>query len=705
MQNSNRPTRFVLPFAQNDGSKVEIPVTTTDATRASLSLGFPPLTMTPPEAGGVPPQGEDFNGAMNQVARAVRWLAAGTFWPYDATFSGDTNVGGYPQGAIIQNSTFAGWLGSRVENNTTNPTAGQTGNWGPLTNAGYEIVMATGTAASLSLTDEQAASGYVRLTGTVFRNTSIVLPTTTGLNFSFIHDAANDTTAPTAVISVVDGYSNSVLVYPGQRVNFRTRNDGRLVAVSTGAAPNQFSSLQTVSGAATLPTTYAGALVLLTGASNYTVTLPLASTFAPGAPIDFMSESTAVVTIARQGTSDTITGNGSVSGLTSLVMYSGDKLTLVSDGTKWHAQAGTTAMQFATSQNNVKTTTTNTTLDGSYARITTVMTGSVSYNNTLPAANSVQPGTPFNFLSVNSATITLARAGADNIVVNNAGQTLATLSFASGDTGQLVSDGVSKWYLVDGSVQAYYARTVGSFPGVVGGASNLKVVQTSASSAMSPTANEIVVEDQLGGRPYVVASVTGTINIATTGANGMDTGSAPVSGNVGVYLIYNPITKAQAFLGVNATSAAIANIYAGANMPAGYTHSALISVWPTDSSGRFVIGGQTDRTVSLTPTLQVNTTTQQTSPTSVTITGGVPPNARAVYGYMLVQTTASSALACSVAATSTNLMLSPVALQNGVLIEGVFTRLPLITPQTVYYTCSAGSGTMTFQLSTTGYDF
>lgn len=515
MQNSNRPTRFTLPFAQNDSSRVEIPVTTADATRASLSLGFPPLTMTPPEAGGVPPQGEDFNGAMNQIARAVRWVVAGTFWPYDATFSGDTNVGGYPQGSIVQNSTFTGWLGSRVENNTTNPTAGQSGNWGPLTNAGYEIAMASGTAASLSLTDEQAASGYVRLTGTVFRNTSIVLPTTTGLNFSFIHDAANDTTAPTAVISVVDGYSNSVPVYPGQRVNFRTRNDGQLVAVSTGAAPNQFSSLQTVSGATTLPTTYAGALVLLTGATNYTVTLPLASTFAPGAPIDFLAETSAnvTVTIARQGTSDTITGSGTVSGRTSLVMYNGDKLTLVSDGTKWHAQDGTAAMQFAQSQNNVKTVSAATTLDGSYGRVTTVATGSSPYTITMHAASSVQPGTPYNFLSINSSTTTISRAGSDVLVANNANQALSSLVLNSGDTAQIVSDGVSKWYLVDGSAQGNYAA------GLAGKLINIRVFTAGGTYTATTGTNSVVVEGVGAGGAGGGAPAAGSGNI-TVGAGG-----------------------------------------------------------------------------------------------------------------------------------------------------------------------------------------
>ncbi|WP_436632525.1 hypothetical protein, partial [Lactobacillus acidophilus] len=80
---TNQPAKFLVPFAQNDSSRVELPVTTSDATRASQSLGFPPATMQPPEAGGVPPQGEDFNGALNQIARIAWWMMLGGRFSFD----------------------------------------------------------------------------------------------------------------------------------------------------------------------------------------------------------------------------------------------------------------------------------------------------------------------------------------------------------------------------------------------------------------------------------------------------------------------------------------------------------------------------------------------------------------------------------------------------------------------------------------------
>lgn len=128
------PAKFLVPWAQNDSSRVEIPVTTTDSTRASQSLGFPPLTMQPPESGGVPPQGEDFNGGLNQVARIAWWTLLGAGFPYDATFATSSYIGGYPQGALIPRTDLAGYWLNTSNNNTTNPDAtdGTAVSWVPV---------------------------------------------------------------------------------------------------------------------------------------------------------------------------------------------------------------------------------------------------------------------------------------------------------------------------------------------------------------------------------------------------------------------------------------------------------------------------------------------------------------------------------------------------------------------------------------------
>lgn len=254
------------------------------------------------------------------------------------------------------------------------------------------------------------------------------------------------------------------------------------------------------------------------------------------------------------------------------------------------------------------------------------------------------------------------------------------------------------------ATQSRHAVQLGQVSGVVGQARNLSMSVATASASATLTADEIIVETALGGIRYCLSGFNKTINLATTGAGGMDTGTAPTNGYVALYAIYNPSTSTSALLAANANAGSVPNFYGG-TLPSGYTASALVSVWPTNGSGQLVVGIQADRTVGLAPTLQLNTATQQASLTALTVITGIPPNAKAAYGEVSIQTTSSSAMACSVASSPNNLMESNIANQNAVQIRAVFQRTLLVTPQTLYYIATVGGGTMTFQLWTTGYDF
>ena len=127
MQASNAPSKSAVPFA-NSGAKNTIPVASQIGVTpglASFTDGFPPLTMTPLAAGGVPPYGQDFNGILNFLSAATRWAQAGAGYSYDAAFS--TAVGGYPKGATLVMATGNGYWMSTVENNTSNPDTGGAG--------------------------------------------------------------------------------------------------------------------------------------------------------------------------------------------------------------------------------------------------------------------------------------------------------------------------------------------------------------------------------------------------------------------------------------------------------------------------------------------------------------------------------------------------------------------------------------------------
>jgi hypothetical protein len=96
--------------------------------RASWTDGFPPLNFTPPEAGGVPPFGDDTNGALKQLSQGLQWLQAGGPQPFNSAFA--TAIGGYPSGAIVASASTVGLLWcSAIDNNITDPDAGPSANW------------------------------------------------------------------------------------------------------------------------------------------------------------------------------------------------------------------------------------------------------------------------------------------------------------------------------------------------------------------------------------------------------------------------------------------------------------------------------------------------------------------------------------------------------------------------------------------------
>jgi hypothetical protein len=175
MQISSTPVKWTIPFATNDSSKVEIPATTSDPTRFSLSLGSPPLTGQPPESGGVPPQLEDFNGAFNQISRFVWWAMGGGPLPFDPTWSADPNVNGYANGAMIPAADGLGdWI-STADNNLINPDTVGT-NWVP--GYAYGKLSLTGqTGGTVTLTPAQAIKTAMSIAGTLTSNLTIIVPT------------------------------------------------------------------------------------------------------------------------------------------------------------------------------------------------------------------------------------------------------------------------------------------------------------------------------------------------------------------------------------------------------------------------------------------------------------------------------------------------------------------------------------------------
>lgn len=174
MQQSNQPAKFILPIAQNDASKADIPVTTADASRASQSLGFPPLTGQPPEAGGVPPQLPDMNGLLNAISRIPWWAMLGGRFGYDNAFATNANINGYPLGAELASADGLGSFFSTVDNNVSNPDTNGAG-WVPALAYGATALTAL-TGGNVTLTQAQAAKQVITVSGTLTSNLVLIVP-------------------------------------------------------------------------------------------------------------------------------------------------------------------------------------------------------------------------------------------------------------------------------------------------------------------------------------------------------------------------------------------------------------------------------------------------------------------------------------------------------------------------------------------------
>jgi len=482
---SSIPLKWYVPFAQGDSSRVELPVTTSDPTRASQTLGFPPLTMQPPESGGVPPQGEDFNGGMNQVARICWWVLNGGGWPYDSTFATNSNINGYPNGAKLQSADFKGdWI-STADNNQNNPDTVGTG-WVPGFQYGTTAVTGL-TGGTTTLTPAQAAKGTITLAGTLGSAQTIILPTWLK-NWTI----TNNTT-------------------------------GSYVTI-----------VKTASGSG--------------------------------------------VTIPQNGAPTRVSGDGT---------------------------------------------------------------------NILQAPENVAPAT--------SPT---------------------------------------------------HAVPMSQAAGVVGNARNVRMYVSAASASATLTADEIIVETSLGGTRYCLGSFSQTIDLGTTGAGGMDTGSAPTSGYVAIYAAYNPTTGTRTLFATNATSSAQPSIYGGANAPSGYTATALVGVWPTNSSGQFVVGFIRERKFSFLSATAFSTSTQSASYTSFSVSSLIPPNAVRVQGMCSTQSSTGGVTVQGAIAADSNgtggIFYSNAA--STAYIQFAF-DLPLITAQTLYRAGTISSGIFTQSVTPASYDF
>lgn len=165
------PTQIAVPFATS-GLKNAIPATSNSVTgNAGYDAGFPATNMTPKEAGGIPPFGQDFNGILYDITVAIRYLEAGMQFPYSSTFS--TAVGGYPLGALVSRTDSTGLWRNTTANNTVDPESSGVTGWIPEDAGGVGVSM---TNANITLTNLQASKTIIIIVGTLTANLQLIFP-------------------------------------------------------------------------------------------------------------------------------------------------------------------------------------------------------------------------------------------------------------------------------------------------------------------------------------------------------------------------------------------------------------------------------------------------------------------------------------------------------------------------------------------------
>lgn len=121
----SEPAKIITPWAST-GSKNPIPANANNTTGAAgFDKGFPDITMTPEEAGGLPPAGQDFNGIFYQITDIIRYTQAGGQPTFDADLA--AAIGGYPAGAILSSDDGMSLFRNTVDGNPTNPNLGGDG--------------------------------------------------------------------------------------------------------------------------------------------------------------------------------------------------------------------------------------------------------------------------------------------------------------------------------------------------------------------------------------------------------------------------------------------------------------------------------------------------------------------------------------------------------------------------------------------------
>lgn len=225
----------------------------------------------------------------------------------------------------------------------------------------------------------------------------------------------------------------------------------------------------------------------------------------------------------------------------------------------------------------------------------------------------------------------------------------------------------------------------------------LKIINNTASpnSKMGVTVVRVIAEDG-SGNLVQGSNLSVTVDITTSGANGLDTSTEASATHYAIYMIYNPTTTVWAGL--------LSASYTSPTLPSGFTYKELVGSIRNDGSSNFVRSVQYDNVVSLVPQLIFNNLVGITSWTEQSISGAVPPIAIKANGIgglsganaqsMAVASDANALGECPIAGNYASTGIDSWRFTNG---WSVF----LTTPQKLWW--KAASADAIYRLEVTGF--
>lgn len=324
MQLSNIPAKLLLAFAAAGGRNtipVDSQISTTPGA-ASFTDGFPPLTRTPIVAGGIPPSGLDMNGILYELSALLRWLNAGGGFPFDATFAGDANVGGYPKGARVMRSDGKGYWLNTLDNNEVDPesvTVGEAAGAGWVPDNTSAVAAVTMTNANVTLTPAEYGNPVIILTGALTANLNLIFPNLVG-EWTVLNACSGEF----AVTCKTVGGTGVKLLPSSSRLLY---GDGTNIAASQSKGLNFAETFgANISAPTTVSLAQAGSWFQVVNAVD--VTLPLLSKTPLGTAYTFMTSQG--FTLKGSGV-DVIQANGGVTVANSITVLPGASITVVAN--------------------------------------------------------------------------------------------------------------------------------------------------------------------------------------------------------------------------------------------------------------------------------------------------------------------------------------------------------------------------------------